>query len=67
MARTHTHQPMLAKRTETPMVSDYCARPSRCELRAHGGIVRIDRCACGATRRTNINGEHVESGGWRLP
>ena len=31
---------------------------------AHGNIVRIDTCACGAVRRTNINGRHREYGRW---
>jgi len=31
---------------------------------AHGGICRIEYCCCGATRRTNINGSHVEQGDW---
>lgn len=32
---------------------------------AHGGICRIEYCCCGATRRTNINGSHVEQGDWK--
>lgn len=31
---------------------------------AHGNICRIDYCRCGAERRTNINGCHVEQGSW---
>ena len=31
---------------------------------AHGNICRIDTCACGAQRRTNINGFHSERGPW---
>lgn len=31
---------------------------------AHGNIVRIETCACGAERRTNINRQHTETSGW---
>lgn len=31
---------------------------------AHGNITQIDRCRCGAERRTNINQHHVERGEW---
>lgn len=34
---------------------------------AHGGCCEIARCRCGATRRTNVNGRHVERGPWILP
>lgn len=33
---------------------------------ADGNITRIERCACGAERRTNINQRHVESGEWSV-
>lgn len=31
---------------------------------AHGGISYLQRCACGATRRVNVNGSHIEMGEW---
>jgi hypothetical protein len=31
---------------------------------AHGNIVQIDTCRCGAERRTNINQQHIERGAW---
>lgn len=31
---------------------------------AHGNIVRVAYCSCGATRRTNLNGPFVEVGEW---
>ena len=34
------------------------------EPRAHGGVCHADRCACGATRRTNSNGPYEERGKW---
>lgn len=39
----------------------YSARPNR---RAHGGITRVEQCACGATRSININNSHRETGSW---
>jgi hypothetical protein len=32
--------------------------------RAHGGILTIDQCSCGAVRETNSNGLAVERGRW---
>jgi hypothetical protein len=38
---------------------------SRDENRAaHGNICVIDTCKCGATRRINVNGTHIERGAW---
>lgn len=34
---------------------------------AHGGICTVDTCSCGAERRTNVNGAHVERGEWGHP
>ncbi len=34
---------------------------------AHGGICVVATCACGAQRRTNRNGNHVEAGRWVTP
>jgi hypothetical protein len=33
---------------------------------AHGNICVIDTCSCGAVRKTNINGNHIERGPWAL-
>lgn len=33
---------------------------------AHGNVCEVDVCGCGAVRRTNRNGVHVERGLWRL-
>ena len=40
------------------------AEPNRA---AHGGITETHRCACGATRRLNVNGRHLEVGPWVEP
>jgi hypothetical protein len=34
---------------------------------AHGNVCHHDVCRCGATRRTNVNGLHVERGPWSEP
>jgi hypothetical protein len=51
---------------------NYCFRGpavgARTENRAaHGNVTVVERCACGATRETNINGRHVERGAWMQP
>ena len=51
---------------------NYCFRGpaagARTENRAaHGNVTVVERCACGATRETNINGRHVERGTWMQP
>lgn len=37
---------------------------ARYEPRAHGAVVHVDRCACGARRATNSNGVFQERGPW---
>lgn len=34
---------------------------------AHGNICTTDVCACGAERKTNLNGCHTECSGWYVP
>jgi hypothetical protein len=31
---------------------------------AHGGVTETQHCACGATRKVNVNGRHEECGSW---
>jgi len=47
----------------TPAVTD----PAKQNRAAHGNIAVEDHCACGAVRRTNINGSHAERGPWIEP
>jgi hypothetical protein len=56
----HRHRP----RTTVDWPFRHCVRPDHCTQGAHGNIVRIDVCGCGAIRRTNINQQHVERGQW---
>jgi len=34
---------------------------------AHGGTCEEHTCRCGATRRVNVNGRHIERGEWQEP
>jgi len=34
---------------------------------AYGNVCVTDVCSCGAVRRSNVNGSHVERGPWWLP
>ena len=55
----HRHRP------KTSIDRCYCGPVAHPENRAaHGNIVVIDTCACGATRATNVNGNHIERGPW---
>lgn len=46
----------------------YRGSVSRDENRAaHGGICVTQYCSCGAERRENSNGRHVETGVWYVP
>ncbi len=45
-----------------------CANPDECNPCAHGCITTHQRCTrCGATRRVNVNQDHVEEGEWQKP
>jgi hypothetical protein len=37
---------------------------NRENVAAHSNICRVEYCSCGAIRKTNINGRHVEQGHW---
>jgi len=34
---------------------------------AHGGTCEVHTCRCGATRKVNVNGRHIERGDWHAP
>ena len=42
----------------------HCVTPHTCNPSAHGWIMRIDTCRCGAERWSNQNQHHVEMGPW---
>ena len=56
----HAHEPIDV------ITRPYNGAVSHTENRAaHGGICDVERCECGAERRTNRNGYHEERGSWR--
>jgi hypothetical protein len=57
------HQHRATETTTRPFAGPVNTR--RHNRAAHGNITRIDRCSCGAERRTNINGRHKERGPWK--
>lgn len=51
-------------KTEKMIGFEYCVNPNNCEPRAHGGVMRVRTCACGATQRVNSTGRYEERGPW---
>lgn len=60
--KRHRHR---AARTETWGFSRPVAWPEN--PAAHGNVVEVAICSCGAERRTNVNQWHVERGAWVEP
>ncbi len=58
----HTHR--VADSSDRPYQGPVARRENRA---AHGNICTTDVCQCGATRRANVNGRHVEQGPWVEP
>lgn len=58
----------MAHRHQVKNTSTYCysapIQGAKYDPRAHGGVVHVDRCACGAVRRTNSTGKFQERGPW---
>ena len=58
----------MAHRHRIKSTDTYCySAPipgAKYEPRAHGGVAYVDRCACGAVRRTNSTGRYQERGPW---
>jgi hypothetical protein len=63
----HTHKAIDSKSELYGWVR--CVNPSRCqgESSAHGGVMYIDHCRCGALRKTEINGRAKCFGLWYEP
>jgi len=57
----HVHK---AKTSETRPFWGPVATGARENRAAHGGYTRRETCSCGATRKVNVNGAHVEKGRW---
>jgi len=61
----HRHRAVEAKQKDTCWT--HCVDPHRCDSSgAHGNITRVDYCACGAVRETEINAGHTR-GEWHMP
>lgn len=63
----HIHRAVKGKDKERCWT--YCVAPELCgkypEYQdAHGNIVRVDVCACGATRQSEINSGRTNYGEW---
>ncbi len=59
MTTNHRHRPV--KSAIRPFFGPVSTTPTRA---AHGGICIHETCICGATRRQNRNGRHLERGVW---
>lgn len=59
-----THRHRAEKTTNRPYTGPVSTRENRA---AHGGVCVVDVCKCGAERRTNSNGGHLERGPWVQP
>lgn len=45
----------------------HCVAPTSCKPEAHGGVVYLDTCGCGAVRYTTINQNFTERSAWISP
>jgi hypothetical protein len=64
---THTHRAIPTQTKDLGWTA--CVTPQECAAHparqiAHGNIVRVDACSCGATRSTEINGGRKNYGPW---
>jgi len=64
----HKHRP----KTSEERAWTYCVTPDECasrpeRQRAHGGILRIDKCRCGAERAVEVNFYRTNYGPWIVP
>lgn len=58
---SHKHK---TRETRTVGYSHPVGPPERQDQRAHGGVMHLDTCSCGAERKTNSNGRYSETTGW---
>jgi len=62
---TTVHQHTITRR-EGPHCYTHCVGYDwRCEPRAHGNVIYVDICACGARRAVAVNGRYRERSAWR--
>ena len=60
----HTHRPKPALTIERPFTGPVASPQVQ---QAHGNICRVHTCACGATRKSNLNASAIERGAWEAP
>jgi len=70
MRGKHTHRAITASSVD--YCWSHCVTPDECAARparqvAHGGIVRVDVCRCGAVRHAEINAGRTNYGPWHHP
>jgi hypothetical protein len=63
----HTHKAVAKKSRDRGWT--HCVTPDECAANperqaAHGNIIRIDECSCGAVRQTEINGGRNNYSPW---
>lgn len=66
----HTHKAVPSKSRDIGWTR--CVMPDDCQTHperqaAHGNIVQVDTCSCGATRATEINHPAKNYGPWEMP
>ena len=60
----HRHRALFALRETVGWAQ--CVAPDLCtDQRAHGGVVHVDYCRCGAVRYTEVNGGRKLRSPWR--
>jgi len=70
--KNHRHQPARTKGATREVAWTRCVTPALCAANphrqsAHHNIMRVDTCACGATRKTESNYRMVNCGPWEEP
>jgi len=58
--KTHKHK--VYQTTERPFFN--CINPNHCNPAAHGGVILLRKCKCGAIKEILVNGKHVETSLW---
>jgi hypothetical protein len=62
--KEHTHRATAGKTITKTFDFEATNEEKQVNRRAHGGVVDIETCRCGATRRICRNGRHEERGDW---
>ena len=60
--KAHRHQSRATLERDTPFF--HCVAGDDCDARAHGGIVVLQTCRCGAHKAVAVNQNRIERGPW---